>query len=87
MKNLKRSTFVLSILIASLAVTGCGGYDPNNCYESVKRAYPNAEVVMIPGEDYRFIVKEVNGDVIYVETMNMSNGDVTQAFTAIRGGS
>ena len=81
MKNSK----LLIVLLSVLLCVGCSGYNQNTCYDEVKKAYPNSEVVMIPGEKYRFIVKNNSGDIIYVETMNIGDGKVTQAFTAIRG--
>lgn len=75
---------LFAISLSYLLVAGCG-YDSNKCYESVVKAYPNAEISLIPGEKYRFLVRENGGDVIYVETMNNADADITQKFTAFRG--
>ena len=76
---------LLAVSLAALLCVSCGGFNQEACYEGVKMAYPESEVVIIPGEKYRFIVRTPAGDIIYVETMNTSDGDVTQAFTAIYG--
>jgi len=75
----------LAVGLTALLVAGCSGFEQNTCYEGVKKKYPTAEVAMIPDEKYRFIVKTKNGDILYVETMNFSNGDVTESYTAFRG--
>lgn len=82
MKKLKRLALTASML-SVLLCAGCTGYSQATCYEGVKAKYPDSNVIIIPGQKYRFLVDRPNGDVLYVETMNISNGDVTTEFTAI----
>lgn len=72
------------VLVLSLALVGCG-YSMADCYNSVVEAYPNSEVRMIPGENWRFIVKQPDGTILYVETMNTTNTNVTQEFAVFKG--
>ena len=73
---------VVVLVLVILWVTGCSGYNAAVCYEGVKAKYPNAEIAMIPGEKYRFLVKTSEGNILYIETMNFSDGNVTQEFVA-----
>lgn len=85
MKKLNKSALLLAVCWSAVLAAGCSGYSADVCYQGVKAAYPGADIAVIPGEKYRFIVKQKNGDILYVETMNHTNGDVTQAYTAFRG--
>lgn len=82
-QRLKKQSTRLAVCLSLLLAVGCDGFDPLACYESVKAAYPDAEVTKIPGENWRFLVKTTDGDIIYVETMNGT--ELTQIFTAFRG--
>jgi hypothetical protein len=74
------------LILCVLALTACGdATDPMACWESVARTYPGSDVAVIPGHNYRFIVRKPNGSIIYVETMSISDTKVTTAFTAFDG--
>jgi hypothetical protein len=47
--------------------------------------FPGAEVISIPGHDFRFIVRKPNGAILYVETIDPNSPRVTTAFTAFEG--
>lgn len=67
-----------------IAMTGCAGYSSNECYNAVQKKYPNGDVRVIPGKMYMFLVKTENGDIVYVETMNVTNTEITQEFIAFK---
>ena len=71
-------TLILMIAIV-IGLAGCG-YDPEGCYDTVAKAYPDAIVMIIPGEDYRFIVIGGHGEVRYIETMNSLDRLISQDF-------
>lgn len=85
MKNFNKIALILAVCWSAVLASGCAGYDVSDCYESVQAAYPDAEVQMIPGEKWRFLVRTKEGDIIYVETMNILDTEMTQKFTAFRG--
>lgn len=72
---------VLGLMVFSL--TACDSYDGNKCYESVRKAYPDAKVHLLPSEKFRFIVETKQGEVIYVETMDVWSTDITQTYVII----
>ena len=81
MKNnrLIKTGVILAIACAALFGGGCGkALDQAACLESVMKAFPGAEVGMIPNEKYRFVVRDADGAIWYVKTMNLTNPYVSQ---------
>ena len=76
---------MLTLCLSVLLVTACSGHDVNAIYESVKSAYPNEEISIIPGEKWRYLVRKNNGDIIYVELMNNFDTEITQKYLAFKG--
>lgn len=71
-------------LISTILLVGCSGYDEIKCYDSVRKKYPDSEIVSIPGRSFRLLLKKPNGDILYIETMGITT-DITTEFTAFRG--
>ena len=69
----------LIVLFVVLFLFSCG-YSSIDCYESVSNKYKDSIVYQIPGEEYRYIVKTKSGEVRYIETMNITNTNITQDF-------
>jgi len=66
------------IISVTFLLTGClDGYNPEKCYNNVRRAYPDSDITIIPGEKYKFIIRRPNQEVLYVETMSASTPEVT----------
>lgn len=83
--NMKIFTKSIATLVLIIALVSCSGFDPVECYNSVVKAYPDSEVFTILGEQFSFIVRTSHGDILYVETMNNMNTDVTKEVYVIRG--
>lgn len=60
---------------------GCEGTDPLNCYLTVKEQYE--EVFSL--SRFKFIVRDKNGDIYYIETMNLLNADITKIIPVFKG--
>jgi len=75
----------IAVIVCAL-LAGCGGSDGSNtlkCMQSVQNAFgPDAEVFPLPGEKYRFIVKDDIG-IWYVNTLN-SGPEVSSQFLVIK---
>ncbi len=84
MKGIFRSAALLAVCFICLFSSGCDSHDQGKCYESVTASYPEAEVIIIPGEKYRFIVKTLDGAILYIETMNQTDTNITQIFTVFK---
>jgi hypothetical protein len=78
-----KTIFIAALL--ALTLTACDGAKAVKCRESVQQMYPGAEVAVIPGYSFRFIVRKQNGAVLYVETMDPNDTSITTAFTAFEG--
>ncbi len=68
------------LLINLIVISGCSnaGLDPKNCLESVRHEFPNSKVYGILGfSKYKFIVIDTNKMMYLVETMNITNTDIT----------
>lgn len=61
-------------LIASLA--GCSGFDKNACRESVVKQFNTQNVVEV--KEYRYVVKDNQGNLWYVEVMNGNDTNITK---------
>lgn len=75
-KNMKRFILLLFLIVT---LSSCGT-NARECYDSVQEKYPTAQVINIPGSDYRFFVLLKNGDIFYVETMNLTNTKITMDY-------
>lgn len=64
---MKRATIIAA---ACFCVAGCGdGYDAVKVRGAVSEQHPGAQVQQIPGSTWKYLVKEPNGRVLYVEYM------------------
>jgi hypothetical protein len=73
-----KRVFLIAFLF--VFVTGCTGpgNDPGNCLNAVRAKFgENAHIATIPGKSYAFIVRDEDGDIYYVKTMNTSDTDIT----------
>lgn len=57
------------VLILSIFIIGCPGpsYEWKSL-QSVESEFPNSKIVEIPGQYYKFLVKDNNGKIWYVTT-------------------
>ena len=73
MKNLiKRTHFALYILLSAVFITSCDGnpnFDNSRCMATVEKEYPSAKVYPLPDKDYRYIVVDTCGKVMYVRVV------------------
>lgn len=70
MKNLRtKLSYALYILLVAVAIAGCQNFDNSRCLSTVQKEYPNAKVFPLPDKDYRYIVVDTCGQVLYVRVM------------------
>jgi len=74
MKNLiKRTHFALYILLSAVLLSSCDGFvesfDNSRCMATVEKEYPKAKVYPLPDKDYRYIVVDTCGKVMYVRVV------------------
>ena len=75
MKKLKITTVAAIAVYAMLAAvfTSCNdlskSLDNSRCMETVEKAYPNAKVFVLPDKDYRYVVIDTCGKVMYVRVL------------------
>lgn len=62
---------------SALWLSGCSSHDRSLCASKVQAAFPNGQVAAIPSEAFKFIVREPDGSVWLVETMNQTNAEVS----------
>lgn len=67
---LKKSSVLVAACMCLLGSTSCNSHDGVECYQRVADAYPDANIQILPGEQFRFIVKLETGECRYVKTMN-----------------
>lgn len=84
MKNIK-TILAVTMLAICLGLSGCDALDRTRCQENVSNAFPDSEVVQTPN-GYRFIVRDKNGNIWYVETMNMFDANVSGKVLVFRAG-
>ncbi len=54
----------LLLIIALILFVGCNA---NTAHQAVRDAFPQGEIVNIPGEVYYFIIRETNGTIYFVD--------------------
>ncbi len=70
MKNLRtKLSYALYTLLVAFAVSSCEKFDNSNCMSTVQNEYPTAKVFPLPDQDYRYIVVDTCGKVLYVRVM------------------
>lgn len=75
MKKIKLLLITLTLILLS----SCDALDNEECLLSVKDEFPNAIEIIAPvGEKYKFIVKDSDEFIYYVETMNQFDAEVSK---------
>lgn len=75
MKKFKISTVAAIAVYVMLAVvfTSCNDFykslDNSGCMETVENAYPKAKVYALPDKNYRYVVIDTCGKVMYVRVL------------------
>ena len=68
------------VLLPLVALVGCSAQDDTLCRKRVKERFANVDVVQI--SRWHFIVRDTLGNIIYAETMNSADNEVS-AFDTI----
>ena len=84
-EQIMRKLWIMLLVLCPLLLIGCSGYDAQKCYDTVKNKFPDAEISLIPGKNYQYLVRLENGDILYIENLNSFNTDITTEFLAFRG--
>jgi len=67
-----------------LALSGCGGYDEEACYQSAADFMESVggEAHLIPGESWTYLGTTTES-VFFLEAMNLSNCDITKSYKVV----
>ena len=69
------------MVVMVLMLGGCNSGDSYAAYQSVKKKYPNSDIRNVPGKSFSFIVKTPEGGIIYVETLNITDDEISKVST------
>ena len=72
---MKKALIVFIVVLAT--VVSCSGYDKVACMEEVQAAFPDSEVRIAPGKIFKYIVRNRDGSIVYVETMGIYSTKLT----------
>lgn len=73
-----RTAIYLFLVLTTGFLTSCGeAYDKAKCYESVQSRYPKATIFQLPRDDFKYIVIDTCGNVMYVETLDNKTTKIT----------
>ena len=79
----------LLVTAVALLLVGCNNTANSayHCRRSVEETFPGSEISISPDSDssYRFLVREPNGTVWYVETMSSAGPQVTKKELIFKG--
>ena len=75
---------IVIIIILCISTISCEESNSVMCLNSVVAAYPDAEIKRMPRSLYRFIVRPPDGSLIYVETMNTWDSDISSSVQLMR---
>lgn len=75
MKNL------LIIISVAFSFVSCGdALNEYKCHESIKKAFPNSlSIVNYPNMNYHWIVVSEDSSIYFVETLNYTNAEISNA--------
>jgi hypothetical protein len=73
MKNIWINVLVFMVFIFFMGCTP----NPVESLKNIQDNFKNAEIKNIPGSQYRFIVKDTNNIIWYVECLNMFDNNVS----------
>ena len=66
----------LLLVFVLLFLCSCGN-NPMECYNNVMTEFEGCELRYFES-DYRFLIKTVDGEIIYVETLNAFNNEISK---------
>lgn len=66
MKTMKTMKKIGLAIFLGIILAGLAGCSPKRGMENVRNKFPKAEISCIPSHPYEFIVRDVDGSVIYV---------------------
>ena len=65
-------------LFTVIILSGCGAaYDADACRSSVKEEMKTMDVVSVPDKKFTFVVRDSDGNIYFVKTMNTSDTKIT----------
>ena len=70
--------WIAVVILGCMLLFGCAGDDRSECFQSVQNTFPGGKVVVLGRDGYKFVVKDKDGSVWYVETMNSSDTNITK---------
>lgn len=66
-------------------VTARGSDSPAKCMESVQKAFPEGDWKLVPAQYYKFLVRDKDGSVWWVETINFSDSEISSKVKLFNG--
>lgn len=66
--------FILFLLIITL---GCDSSTDYKTLKSIQKEFPNSKIEVLKGYRFKFLVKDSEGKIWYIEALNASNEDIS----------
>lgn len=73
-----KKLLLIASLIFIITTLSCSGWDRGKCFESVQKAFPEGQIVVIGKDGWNFVVKDKDGSIWYVVTGNGTNTNITE---------
>ena len=69
----------LAVCFTGLLFTccACSGGTPVENMATIEKQYPDSEIRRMPKNTYTYLVKKNDGSIWYLETLNISNTDIS----------
>ena len=81
-KNMKKITKLIILCGTLISLSGCVLFNEPamvaKSQQTITNKYPQSSIVSLPDNSFKFIVRDTNNAVHYVETMNNFNSEITE---------
>jgi hypothetical protein len=76
-KTICIGSIVLLCSFIFLSLIGCDAHNHAACFMSIQKEFPNSQICVVDRNGYRFVVKDKDGLIWYVETRNYTNTNIS----------
>jgi len=76
---------LLTLISICGMLVGCAGNNPVACQSEVAKEFPEGEIQGIPGCNYKFLVRDTNSSIWYVENLNLNDSKISGKVLLFKG--
>jgi hypothetical protein len=76
---------IMVVVLVTAALSWKGSDSPGKCMESVQKAFPEGDWKNVPIQYYKFIVRDKDGSVWWVETFNFTDSEISSKVKLFNG--